>query len=93
MQGILRALSLNFSPQLRQNHLPGRFLDSLSRTILTFIPSPALTTRGGSILHEDTVENRYSYKEPRNLSCGREYGAFQLLQPFRGKCPLSRLRR
>ncbi len=50
-------------------------------------PSRPVISSGVSMLHEDTVKNRYSFEEPRNLSCGREYGAFQLLQPFRGKCP------
>lgn len=89
MQGIHRVLSLNFSPQLRQNHLPGRSLDSsyLYNLIGTYPPR-------GSMLHEDTVKNRYSFEKSRNLSCGRECRAFQLPQPFRGKCTLlSRLRR
>ena len=38
------------------------------------------------MLHEDTVKNRYSFEESRNLSRVREYRAFQRLQPLPGKC-------
>ena len=82
MQDIQRTSSLIFLHSSVRIIRPGD-LSTLSRTILTFIPSPALTNRGGSILHEDTVRNRYSYDEPQNLSCAREYRAFQLLQLLR----------
>jgi hypothetical protein len=51
------------------------------------IPLPVISS-GGTMLHEDTVKNRYSFEESRNLSRGREYRAFQRLpsQPLRGKC-------
>ena len=36
---------------------------------------------GGKMLHDAIVKNRYSFEEPRNLSCGREYRSF--LSTFR----------
>ena len=32
------------------------------------------------MLRETIAQNRYSFEESRNLSCGREYRAFQLAQ-------------
>ena len=37
---------------------------------------------GVSMFHDDTVKSRYSFEEPRNLSCGREYRAFYSLRCF-----------
>ena len=48
-------------------------------------PHPVISS-GGSMLHENTVKNRYSYDESRNLSRGREYRAFQLPQLRCSKC-------
>ena len=48
-------------------------------------PAPVISS-GVSMLHEDTVKNRYSFDESRNLSCTREYRAFQLAQLRCSKC-------
>ena len=49
-------------------------------------PSRPVISSGVSMLHEDTVKNRYSFDESRNLSCTREYRAFQLAQLRCSKC-------
>ena len=38
------------------------------------------------MLRETIAQNRYSFEEPRNLSCAREYRAFQLAQLRCIKC-------
>ena len=40
------------------------------------IPLPVISS-GGTMLRETIAQNRYSYDESRNLSCVREYRAFQ----------------
>ena len=40
-------------------------------------PSHPVISSDGSMLHKDAVKNRYSFEESRNLSCAREYQAFQ----------------
>ena len=42
-------------------------------------PLPVISS-GGTMLRETIAQNRYSFEESRNLSCGREYRAFQLAQ-------------
>ena len=44
-------------------------------------PAPVISS-GVSMLHEDTVKNRYSFEESRNLSRVREYRAFYSLRCF-----------
>ena len=53
-------------------------------------PAPVISS-GVSMLHEDTVKNRYSYDESRNLSCAREYRAFYSLRCLAAPASLRRI--
>ena len=54
------------------------------------LPTPVISS-GGIMLRETISQNRYSYDESRNLSCGREYRAFYSLRCFAAPASLRRI--
>ena len=92
MQGILRASSLIFLHSSVRIIRPGDF-STLSRTILTFIPSPALTTRGEACFMRIQSRIATASRSREIFLVVGNTGLFNSFSRFAANAPLSRLRR